>query len=416
MTDENAAIYSLVNRVKYAVSKLRQEYRTETPKVIAKQFSRELTEQEWSDLHLVLGRTDLAVLVKTMPMADVLKILSDEGYRKNEASRLLDEIQKKMPGVGSFYDEQAQVLARYMVTGEIDSETRVFHRNAEAIARLVGTSLRGTNDPDVIQAIDQLTTLYAIELADKGSVDRVKELVKTEKKGTVFVVSYLVDTHAREKARNQGDVARMNAYKGYMPMEVPDGASLIVADDADNKVLTSKGYTRLGAYQGTGLEKGSKGYYYSAVSGRNTFSQGILQTVHASAFGVDPRTGFTVNGTTGGVIQGRAVPYLERQLGTVSKLGKEVLMPVFDAQGNVVAYERSMAPQQLSRLRQNTHLGEMLGAWAGRQAEKELAVGFNRLLVDRTMKVWNDAKRTGRQGQFINIADSSLKDPILIDA
>jgi hypothetical protein len=414
MTNENEAIYSLVNRVKYAVSKLRQEYRTETPNVIAKQFSREMTEQEWSDLHLVLGRTDVAVLAATMPMADVLKILSDEGYRKNEASRLLDEIQKKMPGVGSFYDEQAQVLARYMVTGEIDSETRVFHRNAEAIAMLLGTSLRGTNDPVMIQAIDQLTTLYAIELADKGSVDRVKELIKSEKTGVEFVAHYLVDIHGREKARNSGEVARFNAYKGYMPMEVPDGASLIVADDADNKVLTSKGYTRIGAYKGTGLEKGSKGYYYSAVSGRNTFSQGIMQTVQASAFGVDPRTGFTVNGTTGGVIQGRAVPYLEKQLGTVSKLGKEVLMPVFDAQGNVVAYERSLDPVMLERLRRNTNIGEMLGAWAGRQTEEELGQQFNRTLVDRTHKIYREA--TGRRGEFVNLADSKLTDPILKDA
>jgi hypothetical protein len=75
-----------------------------------------------------------------------------------------------------------------------------------------------------------------------------------------------------------------------------------------------------------------------------------------------------------------------------------------------------MAPQQLSRLRQNTHLGEMLGAWAGRQAEEELAVGFNGLLVDRTLGVWTDGMKEGRKEEFVNIADPNLKDPVLIDA
>lgn len=416
MTNENEAVLGLVNRVKYAVSKLRQEYRTETPQIIAKQFTKKLSEPEWTALHTGLGRTDLAVLVEDLGMPETLKMLTDKKAREKKGQELQEFIKKRMPRVMSFYDEQAQNLARYMVTGEIDSETRVFHRNAEAIAMLLGTGLQGTNDPEVITALDQLTTLYAIEFLDADTVTRVTDLVKNEKDGVEFSVHYLRALHAQEKTRASSDIARFNAYKGYLPMEIPDGASLIVADDADRNILVAKGYTRIGKYEGTRLESGSRGYYYSAVSGRNTFSQGIMQTVHSSAFGVDPKTGFSVGGNTGGVIQGRAVATLERKLAQVTYLGKEVLMPVFDEKGNVVAYERSLAPEMVQRLRRNTHLGEMLGAWAGRQTEEEMALEFNRTLIDRTHDAYVEGGRQRRLGEFVNLADKSITDPILIDA
>jgi len=414
MTNENEAIYSMVNRVKYAVSKLRQEYRTETPKVIAKQFTRPLLDKEWSAMHLMLGRTDLAALGSDKSMSEIMDLLQDKKKREIEAKRLMEVIRVKMPRMFPFYDEQAQNLARYMVTGEIDSETRVFHRNAEAIARLLGTGMNGTSDQEVIDALDQLVTLYALEMVPQDVADTTMNLIKTEKDGVEFVAYYLASIRQKEQSRVQGEVARFNSYKGYVPMETPDGASLKVADDADMKVLISQGYTRIGDYRGTGIEKGSKGYYYSAVSGRNTYSQGVMQTVHTSAFGVDPRTGFTVNGTTAGVIQGRAVPYIEKQMATRSQLGKETLMPVFDEKGNTVAYERSLDPQMAARLRRNDHIGEMLGAWAGRQSEEEMGQQFNRDLVKRTYDIYR--KATGRRGEFVNLADPNLKDPILIDA
>lgn len=416
MTNENERVLGLVNRVKYAVSKLRQEYRTETPKILAKQFTKKLSDQEWSALHLALGRTDLVALVTTMGMRDAITMLTDKKAREKKGQELQEFLKKTMPRVSSFYDEQAQNLARFMVTGEIDSETRVFHRNAEAIARLLGTGMQGTDQIEVIEALDQLVTLYAIEMLDQGTVDKVQELVKTESNGVEFAAYYLQALHAQEKTRGADDVARFNGYKGHIPMEIPDGASLIVADDADMKILEAKGYTRIGKYEGTGLELGSRGYYYSAVSGRNTFSQGVMQTVHSSAFGVDPRTGFSVGGTTGGVIQGRAVATLERKLASTQTLGKEVLMPVFDQDGNVVAYERSLAPDMVQRLRRNTHLGEMLGAWAGRQTEEAMALDFNHQLVDRTHEVYKEGMKSGRAKEFVNLADISLTDPILIDA
>ncbi len=75
-----------------------------------------------------------------------------------------------------------------------------------------------------------------------------------------------------------------------------------------------------------------------------------------------------------------------------------------------------MAPERLAALDRNTHLGEMIGAWAGRQAEEELAQGFNRMLVDQVWEIWDGGKKDGRASEFVNLADENLKDPIQAEA
>lgn len=64
----------------------------------------------------------------------------------------------------------------------------------------------------------------------------------------------------------------------------------------------------------------------------------------------------------------------------------------------------------------NTNLGEMIGAWAGRQAEEELAQGYNQMLVDRLKAAWDEGKRTSRASEFVNLADKDLKDVVYKDA
>jgi hypothetical protein len=58
----------------------------------------------------------------------------------------------------------------------------------------------------------------------------------------------------------------------------------------------------------------------------------------------------------------------------------------------------------------------MIGAWAGRQAEEELAQGFNRLLVDRVWDVWEKGKKDGRSSEFVDLSDPKLDDLVKKEA
>lgn len=78
----------------------------------------------------------------------------------------------------------------------------------------------------------------------------------------------------------------------------------------------------------------------------------------------------------------------------------------------MVAYERSLAPERLGALKPNTHLGKMIGAWTGRQAEDELAQGFNRQLVDRVWEVWDKGRKEGRESEFVDLSDENLDESV----
>ncbi|WP_295075813.1 hypothetical protein [Tabrizicola sp.] len=169
----------------------------------------------------------------------------------------------------------------------------------------------------------------------------------------------------------------------------------------------------MGDYKGAGVETGKKSYYFSTVSGNGLYTQGAMQTIQQSASGVDPRTGRTVTGTTAGVIHGKYLGVIKQRLAMTQRGPEEALLPIYNAKGEVVAYERHMAPKALAALERNSHMGEMLGAWAGRQAEEELAQQYNRMLVDNLKTIW-DRDKAKRGNEFVDISDS--KDKIHTDS
>lgn len=420
ITDMNRGVYELVNRVKYAVSGLRQDHRETLPKILAEQFSRKLSDVEWGQLHLGLGKTDIAVLGFNHSINQIRAMLEDPAKLAKAVQTFEAKISSLAPKVAQTYLQKSDELAEFMVNGKVPHHHKLA-RNAHAIAALLGENNRkqAIVSKDLTQAIDQLTSLYALQKLDKGTTAKLAELAKTEAKGIEFLVYYMADLRRNERAKPQSitQEALYNGWKGFIPSEAREGAELVVRDDQDFAALKLKGFTRLGDYKGSGFEAGRKGYYFSTVSGNNTYQQGVMQTVQSSSFGVDPLTGRSVTGITAGLVPENEVGQI-RALVARGQYGRstEPLMPIFGPAGDVIGYERSMDPGMLKTLDRNEHLGEMIGAWAGRQAEEQLADGFNKMLVDRLWDVWDRDSKSGRKGEFVNLASDKLNDQIYKDA
>lgn len=413
MTDENRGVTGLINKVKAGVSAMRQDYREEVPKIIAEKFSRELTEEEWSAMHLVYGKTDSGVLQEVYGDQARRRMVTDKRYLENVITEREEEL-KVTSKAWATYQRKAKELARFMVKGEVQNNNLL--RNATTIAALMGEPGKGTDDAGTIQLIDILTTLYALELVDQEKLDLVSNLADTEAEGIDFLSGYLWSVRADELSKIQTDAAKFNHYKGYIPSERREGISLKVADDSEHNSLIAMGYTRMGDYKGAGVESGKMGYYFSTVSGNGTYTQGVMQTIQQSASGVDPRTGRSIMGTTAGVISGKYLGIIQQRLRNAQRGPVEALLPVYDAKGQITAYERHMAPHALAALERNTHMGEMLGAWAGRQAEEELGGQYNRMLVDNLKKIW-DRDKAKRSDEFVDLSDADAhKDRVYADS
>lgn len=336
-----------------------------------------------------------------------------KGYLVNEIT-LREEELKNTVKAWATYQRKAKELARYMVTGEVANNE--FYRNATAIVAMVERVEVSKVDPGSVELIDILATLYALEMVEDKDMDLVANLADTEPDGIDFLAGYLWSTRADELAKIQTDAARMNHYKGYIPMDRRDGISLVVRDDSEHNTLVAMGYTRMGDYKGAGVETGKKGYYFSTVAGNGTYTQGAMQTIQQSVSGVDPRTGRTVKGTTAGVISGKYLGIIAQRLRNHQYGPEEALLPVLDGKGQIIAYERHMAPKALAALEPNTHMGEMLGSWKGRQAEEELAQDYNRQLIDNLKTIW-DRDKAKRGNEFVDLSDTdNHKDRIYTDS
>ncbi len=419
-TDENWDITKMVKAVKTVVQQARQQFREQLPEIIAGKFSRELTDNEWTEMFTSLGLTDLASLKSSLSMQEIRLLLSDNNALLAEISRIEGRIQGADPKRWATLQRKSDELAQFMMHGKVSGNLL---RNAYSVARLFGeTGVIKTGDPDprLVSDIDQLVSLYALNLTEQSTKDAMAKLAENEADGLDFTLSYLVGQRKGEQDKVSTLEARLNHYKGYIPTDNAQGLSLIVADDSEFASLRLKGFKRVGDYNGSVAEGPlhKKGYYFAPVSGLSTYNQGIVQNVRPTASGVDPVTGFTY-GTR--MVAGRIVdPIHVKKIAlrrSLNEKATEPLMPIFGSNGEVVAYERSIDTKQEIRLDKNTHLGEMIGAWRGRQAEEAMAGAFNQVLIQRLKKMYDIDVKAGRGDRYVDLYDTkNLDDPVLEDA
>lgn len=414
-TKSNASVYDLIKAVRAQVQADRQQFREHLPTTIASKFSRKLTNDEWKAMHTGMGKTDLAVLRDTMSLAEIRDLLTDQKIVDREVNKLEADLQKQAGRNWPLISRKSKQLAQYMINGTVGNNLL---RNATAISRLLGERHTTRSIVDVAQ-LDKLITLYALEAMNKTDREMLSSLAQTEIEGMDFATSYLVGQRKDEMAKAKSDSrATLNQYKGYIPSENKQGVNLIVAEDSQFADLIEKSYVRLGTYQGSSANRGpARSYYFAPVQAQAPFSQGILQNVRNTAGGVDLGTGFTMGTMVAGRITDKpSVDRITRALARGER-GNEPLLPVYDANGNVVAYEQSIDPNMLKHIDGENHLARAIGVWRGRQVEEAKAQRFNDMLIENLHSMYeNDIKMSAsNKSQYVNLLGSKL-DPVTADA
>lgn len=414
-TKSNASVYDLIKAVRAQVQADRQQFREHLPTTIASKFSRKLTNEEWKAMHTGMGKTDLAVLRDTMSLAEIRDLLTDQKIVDREVNKLEADLQKQAGRNWPLISRKSKQLAQYMINGTVGNNLL---RNATAISRLLGERKTTRSTVDVAQ-LDKLITLYALEAMNKTDREMLSSLAQTEIEGMDFATSYLVGQRKDEMAKAKSDSrATLNQYKGYIPGENKQGVNLIVAEDSQFADLIEKSYVRLGTYQGSSANRGpARSYYFAPVQAQAPFSQGILQNVRNTAGGVDLGTGFTMGTMVAGRITDK--PSVDRITKALARgeRGNEPLLPVYDANGNVVAYEQSIDPNMLKHIEGENHLARAIGVWRGRQVEEAKAQRFNDMLIENLHSMYeNDIKMSAsNKSQYVNLLGSKL-DPVTADA
>ncbi|WP_244832394.1 hypothetical protein [Caballeronia sp. TF1N1] len=420
-TEQNAPVYDMMKIVRSQVSQDRQNYREHVPSVIASKFSRELEDHEWTVLHRALTKTDIAALRQSLSNEEINEILGDAKQHSAAIDALEKQLQDADPKWFAARQKKAQQLARYMMTNEVGNNLL---RNAHAVAHLWNETTRPKGASEhIVNLVDQLTSLYALEHLSPTERNTLLSLAQQEAEGIGYSTDYLVGQRAEEqrKMNTYNGRARANAFKGYVPESTDSGVHLMVAEDNRYQELTEKSYERLGDYQGSTADgtKGRMGYYFSGTSAKNVFLQGIFQNVRHTAGGVDVMTGYNNSTMNAGRITDRD-QVARIALNLRFEKGNEPLMPIFDRNGSVVGFERSIDPQMLAKIQTPQNMAKQIGAWRGRQVEEEKAQRFNNALIDALHDRYESdmKKRSSADLEYVNLFDAGyLKaNPVIADA
>lgn len=415
----NEQVYDMIKTVRSMIQAVRQQFREQVPQVLASKFSRELTGEEQTMLHRAMGKSDLASLAQGMKHEEIFKILKDSTAYDTKVKQLEDALKTMHPKQFATYQTKMNQLADYMMNGKTSSNLLT---NATAIAHLLGekTAKPDTFAKGAIDTIDQLTTLYALKQLSNGERESLANLVSKEGDGMSFTLSYLQGQRAEETNRAvESDRALFNHYKGFIPAIQQAGSSMIVADDSEHAKLVGQSYQRIGAYEGSNAELGKtkKSYYFLPVSGKNIFNQGTLQNVRQSAGNVDVASGFTLGQTAGRVTDAKVVANAERIMRAGKETGTEHLLPRYDEHGNIFAFERTLDPNQMTRLTYNTNLHQMIGVWRGRQVEEAQAAIYNDALIEKLHDMYQLDMSEGpsNKSRYVDLFGPQV-DPVIRDA
>lgn len=420
----NASIYDRIKGVNAIISQDRQRFREHLPSEIAKQFKEMPSEEQWSALSRGLAQSDLACLIKQgMSSSDAIALLSDQSKLAGHIATAEQEIQRLDPKRSKLIISKSEQLAEFMQTGTVG---RNLLRNAEAIAYLLGEkgALRvGRSDPanGLVPAIDKLVTLRSLDKMSKTDKVMLAELTAKEAVGMSYSLDYLYGLSETERSKPAHPNVRFNAFKGYVPSEQDNNATLIVAHNAERASLLSRSFVHLGNYGGSDLDRtpDSLGYYYAPVSGKAPLNQGIIQNVRPSFSGVDAMNGATTSMPLAGRITDPVqVAEIAKRIGTEQGTS-EPLLATYDAYGEPIAYERTLDPAMLARIGRDTHLASQIGVWRGRQVEESKAAAMNQSTIDDLHEMYRDALResSSNEKEFIDVLDPAelKKDPVLAD-
>ncbi len=414
-TKSNANAYDLIKRFGSMIKQIKDQFNIHLPKTIADKFTRKLSKDEWSHLYHGLGRTDIAALFNSFKSDEISKLLSDPKKLNDTIADIENSLKKEDASGWSIINAKAIQLAKYMATYEAAGNKLL--KNAYAISNLFGERKPANfkkKSENYISQLDNLISLYAMNQLSQTTRDTLSSLVQTEQDGMVFTMSYLADLRKQEQAKITNDLIKINHQKGYIPSSIKEGVTLIVADDEHFPKLALQSFQRITKYRGSSLDRSNtnKSYYYAPVSSRANFERGTMQNTRQSASGVDAITGLSIDRNAGFITAPTKVKNIVRGLNTEA-VTTENLIPVYNALGETIAFERSVDPVVMRRLEGDSNLADVIGSWQTRLAIQEQSKYIETTLVDKLkdMLDYDLKKSSSNIDQYIDVFSST--DPVI---
>lgn len=396
-------VESLMKKSKFFISKNRQKFKLEVPKAIANFFSKDTIKEDFIKLNEIVLEYNTAGVIK---LNTLIEYLNNPTRLNTDISNLENKIKLADNKRFNIYINKAKQLVNYLVTKEVTGNNLL--KNAYAIMRIGSNKL--VDNKSLEKDLEQLITLYHLQKMDNKTKSNYVAIYNKNKKGFNAVYAYakaLKETEDKKMSDNL--LVKFNRlHNNNINLKKQNTHIIRKLNTPETKAkLISKGYVELQK------DPNNINYsYYKTNIGNITYNQGIMQTVHQSAHGVDVFTGLNKNNAF--IDFKKIVPLnlLDNKVvisNLIKHITKEGYVAVYNADGLIIGEEKIIPNTVKDQYKSDKQIHNILGVWKGRQIEEDFAIEYNKILVDRSYDLYRTSpdKKEG----YVNIFDS--KDPII---
>ena len=380
-----------------------------TASTIRKGFDRKLEKFERDALTSVLMDTDIGAVWEAF---DVKAMLEDESKLGEAIKITKGKLKGKVDeATYNYYKNQADGLGYFMTTG-VGSIAQLL--NAENIAKKLNTVGRKDKvDTEVVELIDQLASLHALEYVSEGDKKAVAELMSSEKNGIELIVAYQ-EAHKRnvEKELFSLESDKMKLIKGYSKDVYPSGLDFKIGLVSEEKAMRKLGYKKVEVLQSHSLDKSEDtAMYVSELNARQNLHRVAMRYTDKGRKGttIGEKYSMEASGSLRNKKAERDVSVMKLEALKVAremekgdyKANRENanLVPVLDNLGNIKDFRYIMSKSnKVKLLKMDRNVDTVIGRTYSSRYDKETSMKFN----EEVMKlIEEDAAENFREGRLL---------------
>ena len=382
-----------------------QRLRTEIKKDVLSLFKdngKNLSKEQREAITYGILRTDIQALSTAYAMVDVARFIQSHGARKSEIRRL-------EKGLSGNHLQRARDLARYMQTGK---GNEILVKNAFGIAADAGLANPNMNpDPALVERIDHLVSLYALDYMNSDMRNELVTVVKGEMEngGIENLIKYHKGLVNDSKATLfKGDP--LNVTKGYLPEVTNKYRDISVAySAADADRLRSAMYIEVGPVTKSNADPSqfTPIMFYTEDAGKQQYISGTIALYNHGSKGKDvdmdqTEVAYAIN-------LGRS--YLGADPSYNPFESMDGMIPKYDTKGNITGYRYEMAAGTRDKyLERNNDFSDLIGTFTSLGYSKLANVDQNKKVV-RALKNIYDSSNAWDRKKFVYVSYEST-DPV----
>lgn len=356
-----------------------------------------LTEEDKTALTYTLMRTEAHSLLNSYSLDDVQKFVSNGRSRQAEIGKLEKSLLTQPNGNDMVI--RAKALGYYMVTGKATIPGMA--KNAQAIASGAGTHYVTTALPDrsgaVVESIDNLASLYAMQYSNPEHLQRTAAVMKRELPNQDNGIKAMLNVHkvlAEDAASTLFADNEISRIKGYIPEVTNPYRDVKIVDKGEGAQLEAMGYQFVGMVptDPTIPSLGQKAMYVTQDNGSQRYVSGAMSLTSNHRKGTSAvRNQNYQSGQGATVADGRKAVYAAAQRRAKmnaadfdpSTVKDTYMIPVFGTDGRIMDFQYEM--QHVNRdtlLDRNNDFAHLLGQYAGQTFDKQNSPTQNRIVME----------------------------------